>query len=378
MPSQGDLAPRSSPTSSPRRPSVVAHRRPVPASAMRSFVEVLCPGNADCGSAIHLFLDGTRFQFGCGDGAQRTAIEAGVKPAKLAAVFLPTLSPLDIGGLAGMLLTAADSGLTNITVAGPVGLKAFLRAARSFFMRPGLEICIEEIPAEKVATSSEHVSIRGIPVCGNGGKEDDCAAFVARLADIPGRFDPAKAAALGVPRGRMYGVLQKGTSVTLADGTDVHPSQVMAAATPGPVVALMPRLCYDAIPRIVDSASFSAVALETGDRLALVVHLSGKETLLDARYLAWTRALGEKVRHLALHADFAPERVIFASNVEEVAKLHYTVDESLFPLPHESTRPYATLAEPRARPSARRFPPTRRPANRCRARGSAPTSGCAS
>lgn len=325
---------------------------------MRSFVEVLCPGNADSGSAIHIFLDGVRYQFGCGDGVQRTATEASVKPAKLSAIFLPSLAPADVGGLPGMLLTAADAGLEKICIAGPVGLKAYLHAARSFFLRPALEIDVVEIDGEAIASRSKQIAIRGVQIPsasseperkfpnGRAGEDAPSIAYVARLADIRGRFDPAKAASLGVPRGRMYGVLQRGSAVTLEDGTEVRPEQVMDLSTPGPVVVVIPSLPPDAIASFAANDAFSQASLETDGRLSLIVHLSSQKTLLDTRYLAWTRALGGGVRHLALHVDFAPERVIYASNAEEMARLHFTVDEGIFPLPVHATRPHAPTVNP--------------------------------
>ena len=52
------------------------------------------------------------------------------------------------------------------------------------------------------------------------------ACYVCQLPDILGKFDPGKAAALGVPKGSLFGVLQRGQPVTTPQGTAVQPDQV--------------------------------------------------------------------------------------------------------------------------------------------------------
>ncbi len=65
------------------------------------------------------------------------------------------------------------------------------------------------------------------------------ASYVCQLPDIPGKFLPQKAASLGVPRGPLYGKLQKGESVEATNGQMVHPKDVMEPSTPGPTVMVV-------------------------------------------------------------------------------------------------------------------------------------------
>jgi ribonuclease Z len=56
----------------------------------------------------------------------------------------------------------------------------------------------------------------------------------ALLEDLrPGRFHPERAAALGVPKGPLFGALQHGNSITLADGRVVKPEDVVEAPRRG-------------------------------------------------------------------------------------------------------------------------------------------------
>lgn len=52
--------------------------------------------------------------------------------------------------------------------------------------------------------------------------------YCCRLADVPGRFDSAKATALGVPKDKRRADLTKGESITLDDGTVINPSDVVS------------------------------------------------------------------------------------------------------------------------------------------------------
>ncbi len=54
----------------------------------------------------------------------------------------------------------------------------------------------------------------------------------------PGRFHPEKALALGVPKGPLFGALQRGREVTLEGGRVVRPEEVVEAARRGRKIAI--------------------------------------------------------------------------------------------------------------------------------------------
>jgi ribonuclease BN (tRNA processing enzyme) len=64
--------------------------------------------------------------------------------------------------------------------------------------------------------------------------------FLCQGPDVLGTFLPEKAKELGIPRGPLYGKLQKGNSVTLEDGRVIEPHQVVTKGRPGAVSALNP------------------------------------------------------------------------------------------------------------------------------------------
>jgi len=60
--------------------------------------------------------------------------------------------------------------------------------------------------------------------------------YALKEHERPGRFDPEKAQAAGVPEGPLWGKLQRGEAVGLADGRTVSPEGIVGPKRPGRVV----------------------------------------------------------------------------------------------------------------------------------------------
>lgn len=249
---------------------------------MRAFVEVIGTATGDASPAVLLFFDDARYVFNAGDGTQRYCNEAGIKvTAKLRSVLLTGLTPPAVGGLLGLLLTAADAGMEAVSVVAPAGLRPFFDAARPFYHRPALATRLIEVAAAcgggapaaggaattgaadpVVVVDDANVVVTAVPLVPlpppavKGGEAAGVAppaaaaatppvavAYIARLRPGPGKFDAARAAALGVPPGPDRGRLVRGEAVTVAtaDGgtATVAPADVLSAPTPGPVVVVL-------------------------------------------------------------------------------------------------------------------------------------------
>ena len=57
-------------------------------------------------------------------------------------------------------------------------------------------------------------------------EEGHACCYICQLSDTPGRLLPGKAAALGVPKGPLFGRLKGGQAVQLPNGTQVQPADV--------------------------------------------------------------------------------------------------------------------------------------------------------
>jgi len=93
---------------------------------------------------------------------------------------------------------------------------------------PGSEVRPPDAKRHKASHAPEEAALRV-------GGASDAVCYIAKLADIPGKFMPEKAAALNVPRGPAYARLVKGEEVESTDGKTVRPEQVGCPTTLPPL-----------------------------------------------------------------------------------------------------------------------------------------------
>lgn len=330
---------------------------------MHAFVEILGAGSPDSSSSLQLFFDEGRYLFECGDGTQRLCTEYGIKLGRLRGIFLTSLSAPSVGGLLGLGLTLADAGKDAVSITAPHGLAALFRAARPFYHRPSLASTLHEVDLEAPlprlplpVARDENVTIHAVPVrsrrdtelSADFGAHYDAVAYACRLRDLRGKFNPARAAALGVKRGRAFGQLQKGQSVTTDAGAVVAPADVMSRSTPGPLLLVVPCPSVDHVPAVAESPVLTPAALDVlreetppdkPVRACVVVHLGPRVVLEHPLYRRWADSFGPAVAHIPIHASVSPRRTVFSAQAEDLSLLHFTVDKDLFPLPSDVFAP---------------------------------------
>jgi ribonuclease Z len=138
-------------------------------------------------------------------------------------------------GIIGFLRTLGMGGRTEpITLYGPPPARRVLDEAI-------------HLGVERLAFPVEIVELKGGEVLDRGGytvravrvdHRVNALGYVLEEHARAGRFDLSAAQALGVPPGPLFGQLQKGQPVTLADGTVVRPEQVLGTSRPGRKLAL--------------------------------------------------------------------------------------------------------------------------------------------
>lgn len=388
---------------------------------MRAFAEVIGTATGDASPAVLLFFDDARYVFNAGDGTQRYCNEAGIKvTAKLRTVLLTGLAPPAVGGLLGLLLTAADAGMEAVSVVAPVGLRPFFDAARPFYHRPALATRLVEVAgvgaragvgatanagaAEPVVVVEDaNVVVTAVPLVPlpPAVEEGDALgaappptlpvviAYIARLRPGPGKFDAARAAALGVPPGPDRGRLVRGEAVTVAtaDGgtTTVSPADVLSPPTPGPVVVVLdiPSMAY--LPPAKASAALAAVAAAaaftpatgggggSGGVPTVVFHMGPADVVRSPAYTAWATAWGAPAAaHVGLGEGVVDERPLYAAAAEDGAALAGAVSGQLFPLVVG-----ARGVPPGGAREGPRRPPPAAPAKRKKVGGEAPRPAAA-
>src|SRR5205814_2397457 len=255
---------------------------------------------------------GERLLFDCGEGTQRQLLQSSVGLVDLRDVFLTHFHLDHWLGLPGMLKTfALRDRQVPLTVYGPPGLKQLFVELRRVIGRLPYPFELVEVRAGD-ALERDGYRVLVVPVA------HGTAAVGYALAEEPrpGRFDVDAADALGVPFGPERGALQRGESITLADGRVITPDAVLGDVRPGRRVVLpgdtapveTVRVLAEGADVLVHEATF---AEEERARAAETLH----STALQAAELA--RAAG--VRLLALtHLSpryFGPELIREAQNV---------------------------------------------------------------
>ena len=172
---------------------------------------------------------GDRLLFDCGEGTQRQLLRSDVGLVEIEDVLLTHFHADHYLGLPGMLKTFALRGREiPLTVYGPVGLRSLFTTLERVFGRLTYEVTTVELePGATLDRSGYRIEAfavdHGVRAVGYALVEDE----------RPGRFDVDVATSLGVPDGRERGTLQRGESVTLADGRVVTPGDVLGEARAG-------------------------------------------------------------------------------------------------------------------------------------------------
>jgi ribonuclease Z len=174
--------------------------------------------------ALALRRGGEVFLFDCGEGAQTRIFRARVGIAPIRAILVSHLHGDHVLGIPGLLMTMTQNNRSQpIMVIGPSGTDRWLtHIFKDLAFNPSFEVSIKEAQPGPVLVQSQYeihafALQHGTPTLGY--------RFEEKMR--PGRFCVGAATGLGVPKGSLWGQLQSGRAVTLKDGREVHPREVL-------------------------------------------------------------------------------------------------------------------------------------------------------
>lgn len=183
-------------------------------------------------SSLAIQREGETFLFECGEGTQRQMMRFGVGFA-LSEIFVTHYHADHFLGMTGLVRTFGLQGREEpLHLYGPRGAQRNLGAAvRLGVERSSFPIHIHEVkPGDRLERDGYAIEVFAV------AHGRDAVGYALREGRRLGRFAPERARALGVPEGPLWGRIQRGETVTLADGRTVGPADIVGPPRPGRLV----------------------------------------------------------------------------------------------------------------------------------------------
>jgi len=176
---------------------------------------------------------GGRLLFDCGEGTQRQ-MQRSLGLVQADEIYLTHFHADHVLGLPGLLKTYdLTDRQVPLKIYGPPGLTELFQVFSPLVGRLGYALELAELgPGDAIAHEGYEVrpfEASHRPTRANG--------YALVEAERPGRFDPAAAAAAGVPEGPAYAALQRGETVDGASGP-VAPELVMGPSRAGRTIVI--------------------------------------------------------------------------------------------------------------------------------------------
>ncbi|HPZ15440.1 MAG TPA: ribonuclease Z [Sphaerochaeta sp.] len=203
--------------------------------------------------------DGDLFLFDCGEGTQVSLKRLNLKWKKIDSIFISHMHADHVTGLPGMLMLSSQVDRDDpLTIWGPPRLKEYIDANRKILdMYINYEIIVR-VAEPGVLVETDEYTISAFPLL----HTKPCMGFVMEEHERPGVFSVEQAQALKIPMGPLWGKLQRGETVTLADGRIIESEQVMGSKRGGRKFSYVTDTAY--LPSIAKAVRGSDLLLCEG------------------------------------------------------------------------------------------------------------------
>jgi ribonuclease Z len=187
-------------------------------------------------SSLAVQREGETLLFDAGEGTQRQMMRYGTSFA-LNDIFFTHFHADHFLGVIGLVRTLGLQGRTDpLRLYGPRGAQRVLETA--------MQLGVERVPFPvevKEMKAGESIKRDGYALeafATEHGPPGGSIGYALREAERLGRFDPEKARSAGVPEGPLWGKLQRGESVQLADGRTLTADGIVGPKRPGRLVVI--------------------------------------------------------------------------------------------------------------------------------------------
>ena len=182
-------------------------------------------------TSVLLRRDGDLFLFDCGEGTQVSLKRLNLKWKKIDAIFISHTHADHVTGLPGIMMLNSQVERTEpLYIYGPPKVAEYVESSRKVLdMYINYPVIVKEITAPCVVHEGDGFYVRAFPL----QHTKTCVGYTLVELDRPGEFNPDKALELGVPRGPLWGRLQRGEAVQGENGSVVNPDDVMGKSRSG-------------------------------------------------------------------------------------------------------------------------------------------------
>lgn len=188
-------------------------------------------------TSMALRLAGQTYLFDAGEGVQIGLKRAHLGLRGLDLIAITHMHADHCLGLPGIIMLRAQLDPPDpLTIVGPPGIREFVMGVQrstEFYLNYPLRFIEWSPESPALVYQDEHVSLFWAPL----QHRRFCLGYRLQEHPRPGSFDAAKAKALNLPQGPLWGLLQRGEIVQNPQGQDIFPQQVLGPERPGRTVA---------------------------------------------------------------------------------------------------------------------------------------------
>ncbi|EPX60112.1 Ribonuclease Z [Cystobacter fuscus DSM 2262] len=307
-------------------------------SAGMSILRLTFLGTSAAQPTLHRNLSGLAVKantdlllFDCGEGSQRQMVRYGTG-FSVDAVFFTHFHADHYLGIIGFLRTLGMMGRDGaVQLYGPPTARRLLHQAVHLGVESlSFPVEIHELRDGDIVRRHGY-SVQAVAV----DHRINALGYVLQEDERPGKFNLEKVKALGVPSGPLYGQLQRGEPVQLADGRTIRPEEVVGEQRPGRrlVISGDTRPCPAMVKAsrdadlLIHESTFSddeqARALETR-------HSTAREAAQVAREAGARRLI---LTHLSSRHDTDPTRLLTQAREEFKGPVEVAYDGLTVELP---------------------------------------------
>jgi ribonuclease Z len=150
---------------------------------------------------------------------------------KLAAIFISHMHGDHLNGLPGLLGTLSLNDFPHpLKLFGPPGLLKYLEVLKSTkVLWVNFPLEAKEITQSGVLLETETYQVETAPL----NHVIECWGYVFKEKPRPGTFNAEKADKIGIPPGPLRAKLVKGETITLPNGQEIQPQELVGSPKPG-------------------------------------------------------------------------------------------------------------------------------------------------